>query len=146
LKPKRTIRTQQEPAGIDRTGRIEVEIDLILAAEEELMPSSGFLASVMERVQQEAAAPSPIPFPWKRAIPGILLAAGVFGWGIFELIHFGWPAPGSSTLNSLTLASPHLSPAVAASAESAGWVALALGASLLSWLLSRRLAGRGGLL
>jgi hypothetical protein len=30
--------------------------------------------------------------------------------------------------------------------EQAGWVALALGISLLSWLLSRRLAGRGGLL
>jgi hypothetical protein len=30
--------------------------------------------------------------------------------------------------------------------EQAGWVAMALGVSLLSWLLSRRLAGRGGLL
>ena len=30
--------------------------------------------------------------------------------------------------------------------ESIGWVALALGTSLVSWLFSRRLAGRGGLL
>jgi hypothetical protein len=30
--------------------------------------------------------------------------------------------------------------------EEVGWIALALGLSLLSWLLSRRLAGRTGLL
>jgi hypothetical protein len=34
----------------------------------------------------------------------------------------------------------------AASVEQAGWVALALGLTLLCWLLSRRLVGRGGLL
>jgi hypothetical protein len=125
---------------------IESEIDQILATEEELIPSSGFAASVMERVQQEAAAPPPIPFPWKRAIPGILLTAGVFAWGSFELIRTSGPALSPSVLNWLTLAPPHLSPAVVAAVQSAGWVALALGASLVSWLFSRRLAGRGGLL
>jgi hypothetical protein len=30
--------------------------------------------------------------------------------------------------------------------EDAGWVAAALGVSLLSWLLARRMIGRGGLL
>jgi hypothetical protein len=127
----------------EKTRRTEAatEIDHILVAEEELISSSGFLASVMERVQEEAAAPAPIPFPWKRAIPGIFLAAGVFGWGGFELVRLGLP-----TLGSLTLTPPHLSAAFVAPVEEAGWVALALGASLASWLLSRRLAGRGGLL
>ena len=51
-----------------------------------LVPSSGFLASVMGSVEAEARMPAPIPFPWKRAIPGILLAVGVFGWGAFAFI------------------------------------------------------------
>ena len=69
---------------LDNMDHVEMEpiaIDHILATEEELVPSSGFLASVMERVQDEAAAPAPIPFPWKRAIPGMLLAVGVLGGG-----------------------------------------------------------------
>ena len=39
-------------------------IDAILADEEELISSSGFLAATMERVRDEAACPKPIPFPW----------------------------------------------------------------------------------
>ncbi|MGP8173894.1 MAG: hypothetical protein ACLP7O_05035 [Terracidiphilus sp.] len=116
-------------------------IDHILASEEPLIPSSGFLASVMERVHEEATAPPPIPFPWKRAVPGMVLAAGVLGWSAFELVRYGLPAVGS-----IAQASPHLSAAFERPLEQVGWVALALGASLLSWLLSRRLVGRGGLL
>ncbi len=146
MKPAKTVRTEQERAGTSRTGMIETQIDQILATEEALAPSSGFLASVMERVQEEASAPPPIPFPWARVLPGILLTAGVLAWGTFELVSLGPPGLGLATLSSLTLTPQRLSPAVAASVESAGWVALALGAPLVSWLLSRRLAGRGGLL
>ena len=52
-------------------------IDQILAGEEELIPSSGFLATTMERVREEAACPKPIPFPWLRALPGIVVAIAV---------------------------------------------------------------------
>jgi hypothetical protein len=138
LKPAKIVRTGQKQA---LNHRIDTEIEHILASEEELIPSSGFMASVMERVEEEAAVPPPIPFPWKRAVPGILLTVGVFGWGAIELIRLGLPE-----LDSLTLTAPHLSSAGVHSFESAGWVALALGVSLASWLLSRRLAGRGGLL
>jgi len=117
------------------------EIDRILATEEELVPSSGFLASVMESVREEAAASPPIPFPWVRAVPGMVLAAVVLGWGAVELVRTGLPA-----LPEISLTPPQLSAAVMRSLEEAGWVAMALGASLLSWLLSRRLAGRSGLL
>ena len=116
-------------------------IDRILASEEELVPSSGFLASVMDRVEQEAAAPPPIPFPWKRAIPGILLAGGVFGWGAVAMVRAGLPA-----VPVVPLTLPQLSTALRLPLEQAGWAALALAASLFSWLLSRRLAGRSGLL
>ena len=122
-------------------------IDRILASEEPLIPSSGFLGSVMESVRDEAAAPPPIAFPWKRAVPAVLLIAGVFGWAAFELIRHGLPAASSlAAAGSASLAMPHLSAAAVQPFEPAGWVALALGTSLLSWLLARRLTGRSGLL
>ena len=52
----------------------EDEFDRIMS-EEEILPSSGFTASVMEAVRREAATPPPIPFPWKRALPGAIFAA-----------------------------------------------------------------------
>jgi len=116
-------------------------IDRILATEEPLIPSSGFLPSVMESVREEAAAPQPIPFPWMRFIPGILVAAGILGWGAFKIIRKGLPA-----LGSVSPAQFHLPAAAIQPAEQAGWVAFALAISLLSWLFSRRLAGRSGLL
>ena len=124
--------------------QVEMEptaIDRILATEEDLVPSSGFLASVMERVRDEAAAPALIPFPWKRAIPGMLLAVGVLGWGGVELVRAALPA-----MHGISLSVPHISVALTRSLEDAGWVALALGISLVCSLLSRRLAGRSGLL
>ena len=51
------------PTKTDRAAMDSTAIDRILAAEEELIPSSGFASSVMERVQEEAALPPPIPFP-----------------------------------------------------------------------------------
>jgi hypothetical protein len=141
----KTVRSEDERA------RIETEIGHILAGEEELMPSSGFLGAVMERVRQEAALPAPTPFPWKRAVAGILLASGAAGWSAVELVHHGLPGLGRlglglSSLNWLTVSPPHLSADLVRSVEQAGWVALALGCSFVSWLVSRRLAGRGGLL
>jgi hypothetical protein len=135
----------------DEHARIDAEIDRILAGEEELMPSSGFVASVMERVRQEAALPAPLPFPWKMAIPLLLLTCGAIGWSTVELVRTGmpgldWTAPDQPAQSWLTFSSPHLSGNLVQPIEQAGWVALALGVSLLSWLLSRRLAGRGGLL
>jgi hypothetical protein len=128
-------------AKIDHSAMLDAKIEAILASEEELIPSSGFLDSVMERVREEAVAPPPIPFPWKRAIPGVLAITGVFVWGAVELFRHGLPA-----LSSPALPQPQLPIALVGPVEQAGWVALALGVTLLSWLLSRRLVGRGGLL
>src|SRR5271157_2825438 len=52
----------------------DAEIDPILSGQDELLPSAGFVASVMDAVRREAAAPPPIPFPWKRALAGLALA------------------------------------------------------------------------
>lgn len=57
------------------------ELDRILSSEEPLEPSSGFVAGVMEAIRAQAAAPPPLPFPWRRFAVGlvacvILAAAG----------------------------------------------------------------------
>ncbi|HLH44106.1 MAG TPA: hypothetical protein VKV74_14055 [Bryobacteraceae bacterium] len=51
------------------------EFDRALSGEVPIVPSAGFVNGVMEAVRREASAPPPIPFPWKRALPG--LAAGI---------------------------------------------------------------------
>lgn len=116
-------------------------LDTILAHEQELVPSSGFLARVMDKVQEEAAAPPPIPFPWKRALPGMAFAAGVLGCGAYEMVHYALRAPGRFTLPAL-----HLPAAAIGSVEQAAWVAGAFALAAAGWLVSRRLAGRSGLL
>ena len=116
-------------------------IENILATEEELIPSSGFLASVMDRVHEEAQAKPPLSFPWKRAVPGIVLAAGVFGWATFEL---GRQVVLAARFTSFApaFASTQIPVSIERPLEQAGWVAMALAISLVSWLLSRRITGQ----
>ncbi|MGB8028346.1 MAG: hypothetical protein WCF30_01670 [Terracidiphilus sp.] len=116
-------------------------IDTILGDEEELIPSSGFLAATMDRVREEAAMPKPIPFPWLRALPGIVLAVAVLGWCGFELARVVLANP-----REVSFAQLHLAAATGRALEPAGWVVLALAVSAFSWLFARRLAGRSGLL
>jgi hypothetical protein len=128
-------------AKTDPNAQVEVDaIDRILSSDGELVPSSGFLASVVDRVREEAAAPPPIPFPWKRALPGMLLAAGVFGWGAFQLFRFLPQA-----MQQVFFAAPHLPVLAAHDLIQAGWIAMACVLSLLSWLFAKRLAGSGAL-
>lgn len=117
------------------------KVDEILANEEELAPTSGFLAAVMERVHEEARMPAPIPFPWKRALPGFVLAVLVFGWAGVELVRLAVPA-----FKQTSWVAPHFAPNLSHPMQQVGWVALALATSLASWLLARRLTSRSGLL
>lgn len=48
----------------------EIPLDKILL-DDTILPTSGFAASVMDRIAAEASAPAPIPFPWKFALPGL---------------------------------------------------------------------------
>jgi hypothetical protein len=128
---KPSVKLETDDAVLDRT----------LAAEEELIPSSGFLAATMERVRDVAEMPKPIPFPWLRALPGIVLAVAVLGWCGFELLHAGL-----GSAREISFAQPRWAVVNAHALEPAGWVAVALAFSVFSWLLSRRIAGRSGLL
>ena len=113
-------------------------LDRIMRAEEELAPSSGFVSSVMERVREEAAAPKPIPFPWKRVVPGMVLAIGGVAWIAVQVARQG-PTRLPDT-GSLAVLWAHMSPQMTGELESTGWVAAALVLSLMSWLLARRCA------
>jgi hypothetical protein len=69
------------------------------------------------------------------------LAAGAFGWGAYEFVRLGMAAA-----SEMPLAHAHLSAAVARPLEQAGWVALALGMALASWIFARKVAGTSGML
>jgi len=126
-------------------GNDEGEINRILSREDEILPSSGFTVSVMDAVRREAAAPPPIPFPWKRALPG-LVAAGfalalVLNAVVVAIAQAGKAAaPQFSALLPSSLP-PAMPPIFDGGIESAAiWTALALLAALVSVTLSMRLA------
>lgn len=109
-------------------------MDRILADEDALEPSSGFLAAVMERVNEEATAPPRIPFPWKRAVPGFVIAVAVLVWAVVEMSRYARAG--------VSLALPHvnLSAAITPAIQQGGWVALALVLAWAGWKLARRLS------
>jgi len=114
------------------------ELDRILSEENDLTPSSGFLESVMETVRSDASAPPPIPFPWKRAWPGVaacLIAVGVLLVACIALLHRQSVAASSTD----TLPSSFVLCLQVAKATGAGWIALALIISHASIMLSNRL-------
>lgn len=63
------------------------DLDKVLAGEAEIVPSSGFVMSVMDAVKREASAPLPIPFPWIRAVPALLAACFALAALIFMFVH-----------------------------------------------------------
>jgi hypothetical protein len=115
------------------------ELDRILLAEDALLPSSGFAASVMDVIQQRASEPAPIPFPWKLAIPGIgmLLVAFVV---LCRLVFLTVLGTGQSSSTDWLYLSPTSEVAVFLR-STAGPAVLALAASWGCVALCRRLGG-----
>jgi hypothetical protein len=68
------------------------ELDRALSEEADLIPSSGFVAAVMEAVATEATAP-PLAFPWKRALPLAAAFPVLLAWSAFLLTR-PEPTPG----------------------------------------------------
>jgi hypothetical protein len=112
-------------------------LDHILSREEEILPSAGFSARVMDAVRSEASAPPPIAFPWKRAWPG--LAAAGFALvsvvlGLAKIVREAMAAPPS------VIGPPVIEPFLRAVLHvGVGPVVLALLVSLASVKLSMRL-------
>ena len=123
------------------TERDEAEINSILSREDEILPSSGFATSVMDAVRREAAAPPPIPFPWKRALPGLVV--GCFALVLVLVAGVRVIAQlDKATGPQASMSSPSVAPLLfhGGGIESAAtWTVLALLLALVSVKLSVRL-------
>ena len=116
------------------------DIDRILSEQEEILPSSGFVHAVMDAVRHEAMTPPPIPFPWKRALPGLIVAGltivFAFVAGLIPLFQEAQALPLQPDLV------PEFTSAFeAAKGVGAGWILLASFLALASVKFSMRLAG-----
>ncbi len=64
-------------SNIENDAALDRSLSRILSPGAEMVPSSGFAASVLERVQHEtamqASESTSIPFPWSRALPGLIV-------------------------------------------------------------------------
>ncbi|MGA6986225.1 MAG: hypothetical protein WBZ01_09235 [Terriglobales bacterium] len=120
----------------------EDEMNRILSREDEILPSSGFAVSVMEAVQREAAAPPPIPFPWMRALPGLVVGGLalilVLVAGVAAIAQLGRAGTTAQFSRSLPSALPFFFQGTMESAAS--WAVLALLVAWVSAKLSMRLA------
>jgi hypothetical protein len=112
----------------------EDDLDRILSEEEEVVPSSGFLAAVMEAVQHEAAEPPPIPFPWRRALPGFAVAVLIL---VFSTVAGFATSRHGIPIGPLPFSLPSGVALVNQAAQEvrAGWIALALAVSFASMKL-----------
>jgi hypothetical protein len=117
----------------------DADLDRILDSEE-ILPSSGFIGSVMDAVRQEATTPPPIPFPWKRALPGLVVAVlvlvSVLVSGAARLTP-PVPTPQPPGTSAFTL------PSLLEAARFVGvdWIVLVLLLTLTSVAFSMRLTG-----
>jgi hypothetical protein len=120
------------------------QMNAALSAEhDQILPSSGFADAVMTAVRAEAAAPAPIPFPWKRAVPGMVGIAAGFALLVTLLIALvsallhGGPASSADALtrNGKLDFAPLLH---VLNGSQAAWIALALAIPLACLVALRR--------
>jgi hypothetical protein len=111
---------------------------------EQLAPSSGFVLSVMESIQAQAAEPPPIAFPWRRVLPGVsAIVCGLIAWAVL-ILRGGTAATTSSQSLSHAIAAQtgDLSLAHLTSGDTvAFWIVAALCLSLAVTAASLRLTG-----
>lgn len=128
------------------------ELDRMFSVEQRIVPSANFTRNVMDAVRREASAPAPIAFPWKRALPGLVLCIlSLVGMFVAELMRPGSPrlheASGPSIWTAIgtflwTGLSDFGGLLRAANVGGWGWILLALLLTYVSVKLSLRLVGR----
>jgi di/tricarboxylate transporter len=109
------------------------DLDRILSPDDGVVPSSGFVSTVMDSVRREASTPPPIPFPWKRALPGLIAA-------VITLVTFVMGLSTALTANGAGMRSASSMLVEAFARVGAGWLLLALLITLVSVKLSMRFA------
>ena len=110
---------------------------------EHILPSSGFAASVMAAIAHESVAPAPIPFPWKRALPGFAAIGVALALLIATLVSMvlsapaapSAPAPVGALDNAALLPFLHSTQ----STNIVVWTAVTIGAFIVSLVYFRRL-------
>ena len=119
---------------------MEDGLDRMLSTRDEIVPSSGFVMSVMDAVRREAAIsePTPLPpiaFPWVRALPVFVALAAVLVMLVAGLVEV-------ARMPAATVQAPLLPPVVeqVLVQVNAGWIAFALLLAFLSTLFSIRFA------
>lgn len=116
------------------------DLDRVFLREAEIAPSSGFARSVMAAVRRGATLPPPIPFPWKRALPGLISCAVAIIWGLSEA--FPSPVPEAPPAVSLTHWLDRVVPLIdTAQMFGAVWVLLGLLLTFAGLKLTWHLAG-----
>ena len=128
------------------------ELDRILSRNDGIEPSSGFTRNVMDAVRREAAVPAPIAFPWKRALPGLVLCALCVGAILVAAIVRSGSQPVRDTpgpsiwtdiWNGLWTGLANLAGLLRTlNAGGLGWILLALVLTFASIVLSMRLTRR----
>jgi hypothetical protein len=108
-----------------------------------ILPSSGFAASVMAAIAHESVAPAPIPFPWKRALPGMVAIAVALALLIATLVSMFLSAPAAPPAATQVgaLDSAALLPFLHStqSMNIVVWTAVTIGAFIVSLVYIRRL-------
>ena len=122
----------------------DADLDRALCAEQDtILPSSGFADSVMAAIQHEASAPAPIPFPWRRALPGIVVAALVVLGLLAGVVFVVQSAPAATPVqnSSAEFLAPQLAALLHASATLPNgiWLGSSLALVFACLLVCRRL-------
>lgn len=103
------------------------DLDRILSTDQDVVPSSAFVGSVMAAVRREASAPSPISFPWWRLVPGLAICAvALTTLLVIAAIQFYGGAAVAGPVPRVLVNVVEISNRVGL-----GWIALALVASLI---------------
>ena len=139
---ERRVKVNNSQTGKSPDDAISSNLDRILLERDALLPSSGFAASVLDAVQQQTVARAPIPFPWRRALPGfaaLLLGLAIVARMILDTAQdmVQSPATGSDWLMWLRSNAPS---AVLLRTQ-AGPILLALAISYVCILLCRKFIG-----
>jgi hypothetical protein len=117
----------------------------LAAASEELTPSSGFIASVMQSIHTEASEPPPIAFPWRRVLPGaVAILCGLLAFLVFAIHKTGFvpkATPPAVRLSSISW--PQLTQTLAFPPHATlFWILVAACLSIAAVAASFRVAGR----
>jgi hypothetical protein len=118
----------------------DADLDRALSTgSDSILPSSGFAENVMAAVHEETSVPAPIPFPWKRAVPGFIAIAAAIGLLLAVIpatLHSAFTAPHPA-------ASPILwhsiVPALVSHGNNATWISASVAICLACLLFCRRL-------